>query len=128
MSLVLVDSSVWIDYFRGSSTIKIKDLENFIDNNQICINNLILAELLPSLIHQKENELVDILESIHKIHLKINWEELINFQKINLKNGINNVGIPDLIILQNIIQNDLILYSIDKHFKIMAKFHKYAMV
>ena len=80
MSLVLVDSSVWIDYFRGSSTIKIKDLENFIDNNQICTNNLILAELLPSLIHQKENELVDILESIHKIHLEINWEELINFQ------------------------------------------------
>jgi hypothetical protein len=128
MSLVLVDSSVWIDYFRGSSTIKIKDLENFIDNNQICTNNLILAELLPSLIHQKENELVDILESIHKIHLEINWEELINFQKINLKNGINNVGIPDLIILQNIIQNNLILYSIDKHFKKMAKFHKYAMV
>jgi len=30
--------------------------------------------------------------------------------------------------LQNIIQNNLILYSIDKHFKIMAKFHKYAMV
>ena len=128
MSLVLVDSSVWIDYFRGSSTIKIKDLENFIDNNQICTNNLILSELLPSLIHQKENELVDILESIHKIHLEINWEELINFQKINLKNGINNVGIPDLIILQNIIQNNLILYSIDKRFKIMAKFHKYAMV
>lgn len=49
MSLILVDSSVWIDYFRGSNHIKIHDFENLIDNNQICINDLILSELIPSL-------------------------------------------------------------------------------
>jgi hypothetical protein len=27
-------------------------------------------------------------------------------QKINLANGINKVGIPDLIIIQNVIQNN----------------------
>ena len=128
MSFVLVDSSVWIDYFRGSKSIKINQLEDLIDNNQICVNDLILSEILPSLYHQKQKDLIDVLKSIRNIRLEINWEELIELQRLNLKNGINNVGVPDLIIVQNVLQNGLNLYSIDKHFQIMANCHRYTMV
>jgi predicted nucleic acid-binding protein len=38
-----------------------------------------------------------------------------------MKNGINAIGISDLIIAQNAIQNDLHLLSLDKHFNLMAK-------
>jgi predicted nucleic acid-binding protein len=128
MSLVLVDSSVWIDYFRGSKIIKINEFEEFVDNNQICINDLILTELLPNLYLRKESEIIDILKSVRKLPLQIDWEQIIDFQKINLKSGINNIGVPDLIIIQNVIQNNVTLYSVDKHFSIMAKYHKYTMV
>jgi len=53
--MILVDTSIWIDYFKGlESSIPLLSL---IETNNICINELILAELLPSIKMRKENEL-----------------------------------------------------------------------
>ena len=128
MKNVLVDSSVWIDYFKGGKNIDVNLFEKLADNNLIVTNQLILAELIPSLTLKNETEVIDILKTIDCISLAINWVEIIRFQSINLKNGINKVGIPDLIIIQNVLQNDLTLFSLDKHFYLMEKFHKYKMI
>jgi hypothetical protein len=40
---------------------------------------------------------------------------------VNIKKGINKVGIPDLIMLDNVIANNLVLFTEDKHFKLMQK-------
>lgn len=121
MKYILIDTSIWIDYFRGSKAIDPISINNFIDNNQICTNNLILSELIPSLKLKKESKLVNILLSIRNIPISIDWQEIIKFQLINLKNGINNVGIPDLIILQNVINNNLSLLTLDKHFSLINR-------
>jgi hypothetical protein len=118
MKNVLVDSSVWIEYFRGNPAVAIVD--DLIDQNQICINDLILAELVPFLRMKKEHELIGLLRSIRTIELDIGWEEIIKFQEMNLRNGINKVGIPDLILVQNVRDNGLELYSLDKHFSLMS--------
>jgi hypothetical protein len=68
---------------------------------------------------KKEYELIEFLKSIEIIKININWDLIKQMQIQNLRNGINRAGIPDLIILQNVINNDLILYSIDKHFRLM---------
>jgi len=116
--MVLVDSSVWIEYFRGNESVL--PLNNLIETNNICINDLILAELIPSIIHKKENELKELLMSVTNINLDINWNQIIQMQIRNLQNGINKVGIADLIIAQNAIDNDLVLYAVDKHFPLMG--------
>jgi hypothetical protein len=77
--------------------------------------------LFPYLYIKKETELIDSLKAIEKKEIKINWDTITKMQIKNIKNGINKVGIPDLIILQNVIENNLILYSIDKHFLLMKK-------
>jgi len=128
MKYTLIDTSVWIEYFSGSKSINSDLINSFIDNNQICINDLILSELIPSLKHKKESNLVDILLSIRNIPIEINWQEVINYQMINLKHGINNVGIPDIIILQNVINNNLSLISIDKHFNQMKKHFDFSLI
>ena len=119
MKNILVDSSVWIEYFRGRT--EAAALDELIDKNQLCINNLILSELIPFLRMKKENTLILILMTIKNTAIKINWEEIIDFQEINLKNGLNKIGIADLIIVQNIRNNNLRLYSLDKHFELMSK-------
>ena len=119
--MVLVDSSVWIEYFKGN---KIALPVNYlIDTNNLCINEIILAELIPSINQKKENDLRELLLTITKIPLKINWNQIISMQTLNLKNGINKVGIADLIIVQNVINNDIELYAIDKHFSLMIDLH-----
>ena len=119
MSQILVDSSVWIAFFRGS--IPKEPLFELIDANQLCTNDLILSEIVPSLVVRKQKELVATLHRIQRYSLSIDWHDLIEFQVRNLRKGINKVGVPDLIIIQNVIQNNLILYTKDAHFTKMAE-------
>ena len=117
---ILIDSSVWIDYFRGGDKSEI--LDSFIDENILCTNYLILSELLPALNYKKQFRLISFLRDIVQIPLNIDWENIIQYQTICLSNGINNVGITDLIIINNVIKNDLVLYSFDKHFTLLQKY------
>jgi len=115
---VLVDSTIWIDYFRsGENSNK---LDYFIDEDILFINNLILAELIPFLKIKKQRKIVMLLNSINKLDLNINWDQIIDYQHKCLKKGINGIGIPDLIIAQNAIQNYCTVYSLDNHFKLMG--------
>jgi len=123
--MVLVDSSVWIEYFKGNE--RTLPLNKLLDVNTVCINDLILAELLPSINHKKESVLKELLLTITKIPLTINWNTIIYMQTQNLKNGLNKVGIGDLIIAQNVMDNDLELFSLDKHFEIMSTLHDFRL-
>ena len=119
--MVLVDSSVWIEYFKGNkSVIKLNEL---IDSNNLCINELILAELIPSIVQKKEEKIKELLLAITKINININWNQIILMQIRNLRSGINKVGISDLIITQNAVDNELELYTLDKHFLLMSEIH-----
>ena len=123
--MILVDTSIWIEYFKGNQ--EVIALDYLIDSNSICINNLILAELIPSINHRKENELKDLLCRITNLPLTINWNEIVFMQTQNLKKGINKVGIPDLIIAQNVIDNNLELYARDAHFELMSELHGFKL-
>ncbi|MDR2395651.1 MAG: PIN domain-containing protein [Endomicrobium sp.] len=120
MNNILIDSSVWIEYFRGNKNFLF--VNDLIVTNVLCTNELILTELLPFILYKKEFDLSDLLCSIRKLKMTINWEELCSFQLINIKNGNNTVGIPDLMIAQNCRQNKCKLLSCDKHFRVIAKF------
>jgi len=113
---VLVDSSVWIDYFRNGDN---KYFEQLLTEDIVVTNDIILSELIPALAFQKQNEVIVSLESIECIPLSIDWQLIRRYQILNLANGINRVGIPDLIILQQTIEKNLTLYSFDKHFELM---------
>lgn len=116
---VLVDSSVWIDYFRGSEgSVR---LDYLIEENLVVVNDLILAEIIPALHIKRQSKLIDLMRQIVCPALHVDWAVLIQIQLICLRNGINRIGIPDLMIVQHAIQNHLELYSLDKHFQLLAK-------
>ncbi|NKB68113.1 MAG: PIN domain-containing protein [Candidatus Latescibacteria bacterium] len=117
---ILVDSSIWIDYFRGNDQTGTVDL--LIDENLVFTNDLILAELVPALQVRRQRSLVALLHQIKRSPLAIDWQEIIAMQTTCLRNGVNGVGIPDLIIAQNAIQNGLNLLSVDRHFELMSRY------
>ena len=57
---VLVDTSVWIDYFRGGSNSQALDL--LIDENLLATNDLILTELVPYLKVKKQTKVAATLQ------------------------------------------------------------------
>jgi predicted nucleic acid-binding protein len=117
MKKILVDSSVWIDYFGGRP--ETEALSELLDNNRVCVNALILSELIPYLRQKREDKLVSLLQTVHRVPINIEWDEIISMQCLNLRHGIHKVGIPDLIILQNALQHHLEIFSLDKHFSLM---------
>ncbi len=125
MTGVLVDSSVWIEYFRGHNVKE--SFENLLDSNQICVNDLILSELIPFLVIKRENKVIELIKGVKKYEIEIDWQEIISFQVKNIKNGLNKIGIPDLIIMQNAMQNDLRLFSLDLHFRSLQKIHGFEL-
>jgi len=108
-----------VQYFRHGAESARLDL--LIDENLVITNDLILAELIPFLIIKKQRRVVELLNNVKKLKLKIIWDEIVAYQVRCLKAGINGVGIPDLIIAQNAKQNDCEIYSLDNHFKLMNK-------
>ncbi|HFB65514.1 MAG TPA: PIN domain-containing protein [Aeromonadales bacterium] len=115
--MVLVDTSIWIDYFREGKNSG--DLDLLIDENLIVINEIILVELIPYLKIKQQTNVVQLLKEVSQTPLNIKWEEIIEFQIKCLKTGVNGIGIPDLIIAQNAKQNNCEIYSLDRHFKLL---------
>ena len=116
---VLVDTSIWVDYFRNGD--QEHKLDYLIDENIVATNDLILAELIPFLKIRKQKKVIELLRSIKNLELQINWEEIIEYQVKCLKKGVNGVGIPDLIIAQNAKQHACEIYSLDTHFELLSK-------
>jgi predicted nucleic acid-binding protein len=117
---VLVDSSVWIEYFRGSPGDG--RLDFLIEEDLVVVNDVILAELIPALHLRRQRKLIALMREIACPPLAVDWDDLIRMQITCLRHGINKVGVPDLLIAQHAIQNHLELYSRDKHLARLAKY------
>lgn len=123
---VLVDTSIWIEYFRNGNNYE--KLDFLIDENLIVTNDLILAELIPFLKIRNHRKLIKLLHTINKLELDVDWGKIVEWQYKCLKNGINGVGIPDLIIAQNAKQNHCGIYSLDNHFQLMKDILKIKLI
>ena len=56
--MILVDSSVWIDYFRGASTPQVEVLDGLLGRTRLAIGDLIVVEVLQGVRDEKEFNLV----------------------------------------------------------------------
>ena len=123
---VLVDTSIWIEYFRYGNNFE--KLDFLIDENLVVTNDLILAELIPFLKIRNQKNLINLLYKINKLEIVVNWEQIIDYQYKCLKKGLNGIGIPDLIIAQNAKQNHCRIYSLDDHFNLMGNILKIKLI
>ena len=120
---VIVDTTVWIAYFRGSKSDKgIADaLDYLLSGDEAVLNEVILSELLPFIRVRGEQDCAEAISAVRSPGLDIDWEGIRTLQETCLRNGINKVGIPDLIIVQQAIRLGIPVFSLDAHFKLMAK-------
>jgi predicted nucleic acid-binding protein len=58
---VIVDTSVWIDFFRGISVPSVLTLMELMDTNDVIVPPIILQEVLQGI---KEKKIVDIIENL----------------------------------------------------------------
>ncbi|MGR3318839.1 MAG: type II toxin-antitoxin system VapC family toxin [Candidatus Anammoxibacter sp.] len=65
--MVVIDTSAWIEYFNNTGHEIITDIDYALDNDLICLGDLIYCEVLQGIKHQKELHTVkEFFNTLHK--------------------------------------------------------------
>lgn len=118
--MILVDSSVWIDYFIGNDSAEADFLDRTLGNRAVAIGDLILTEVLQGFRHEKDYKVarshlaeLTIFELLGK---KMAIKSADNFRKLR-KKGITIRKTADVIIASHCIEHNLPLLFSDKDFQ-----------
>jgi len=118
--VILVDSSVWIDFFRNRPTTKAKWLDKHLDVEDLAVGDLILAEVLRGFKDDRGfNETRRLLRRLRQISLcgeDLAVEAARNYRKLRAK-GVTVRGTVDLIIATRCLADGLQLLHSDKDFE-----------
>jgi len=114
---VLVDTSIWIEYFNKPDSNAGKSLENLLKKERVFITGIILTELLQGAKIQREFE--SILESMVALpFLDATLSTWIQSGRISFVLRKKDITIPitDLVIASLSLENNCKIFTLDLHF------------
>lgn len=118
MNLVLIDTSVWIDFFKFQTGQLGSEVTQLIDNNLAAITGVVMAELLQGLKTETESKRLErLLPSIH--YLKTEERDWINAGQLSQQLRTKGVTLPltDILIVTIAQRYAVSILTIDKHFQ-----------
>jgi predicted nucleic acid-binding protein len=122
--MILVDSSVWIDYFNGAQTWQTDALDELLDRDVIAVGDLILAEVLQGFRSPKDYETAKrLLCNLHYVPLggkDVALEAAANFRTLRAK-GVTVRKTVDVFIATACIKNGWTLLHNDRDFEPFEK-------
>ncbi len=123
--MILVDSSVWIDYFNGTETLATKKLDNLLGVQPLCTGDLILAEVLQGFRLDQDYQAAKSLLCSLPVHamlgVTLSLKSAENFRQLR-KQGITIRKTIDTMIATFCIENELSLLHSDKDFQPFQQF------
>lgn len=125
--MILVDSSVWIDYFRGSVTPETEKLDLLLGTEVLATGDLILAEVLQGFVRDRDfEEARKLLSSLTIVDLggeQLAIQAALNFRTLQ-RRGVTVRKTIDTIIATRCIQDGHELLHSDRDFAVFAKYLK----
>lgn len=122
--MILVDTSVWIDYFNGNENQFTKKLDNLLKDELIIMGDIILAEILQGFRNDTEfnkaKEALEILSCYSICNKSIAIKSAENFRFLK-KNGITVRKTTDMLIGTFCIEKDILLLHNDKDFEMLRE-------
>ena len=123
--MILVDSSVWIDYFNGAITPQTKKLDELLGHEPLAIGDLILVEVLQGFDDDREfTQAQKFLASLTLVEIggiDIAIAAALNFRALR-KRGITIRKTIDTVIATRCIESGYELLHSDKDFEPFAKY------
>ena len=117
--MILVDSSVWIDYFRGAATPQADRLDSLLGSEPIAIGDLILAEVLQGFVSDHDfRQATQLLTSLLVVDLggrEIAIQAAKNFRTLRTL-GVTVRKTIDTVIATRCIQSGFALLYSDRDF------------
>jgi hypothetical protein len=118
MSRILVDSSIWIEFFRRPDSPVSLVLDHLLAHRLVCTTGLIKAEVVPGARSPRDfRRLRSLFDALPLAPERDGfWSHLIRFRRRLQTKGIIGIGIPDLIIATVAIQNRKLVFTSDEDF------------
>ena len=115
---VLIDSSVWVDFFRGSDIVKL--VKELVIPNQARLCGLVISEVIQGIKNEKEREIVkEAFRGIPYMEMdRTCWEEAGDIALELRKRG-KVVPFTDIFMATLAIHYGLQLFTFDKHFELI---------
>ena len=117
--MILVDSSVWIDYFRGTATPQTERLDSLLGSEPLAIGDLILIEVLQGFTSDRDfNQAKKLLTSLVMVELGdrgIAIQAAKNYRKLRAL-GITTRKTIDTVIATRCIEGGYTLLHSDRDF------------
>ena len=122
--MVMVDTSVWIDYVNGTTNTQVEKLHSLLNSDRILIGDLIITELLQGFSTPRElkviQNIISLLEYHDMVGRDIAEKSALNYNYLR-KNGITVRKTIDVIIGTFCIENKIPLLHNNKDFVPMEK-------
>ena len=129
--MILVDSSTWVDYFRGVSTTQTAKLDRLLDSEPLAIGDLILAEVLQGFTNNSDfNKAKGLLTSLDVVDIggvDIAIQAAKNFRTLR-GFGITVRKTIDTLIATRCIESGYVLLHNDRDFEPFVKHFKLRVV
>ena len=117
--MILVDSSVWIDYFRGEATPQAEKLDSLLGAEPIATGDLILTEVLQGFVSDRDfNQAKRLLTSLVIVDLvgqAVALKAAENFRTLRAL-GVSVRKTIDTVIATRCIENEFLLLYSDRDF------------
>lgn len=117
--MIFVDSSVWIDYFRGAGTAQAEWLDSLLGNELLLIGDLVLAEVLQGFQNDRDfsraKQLLTSFQTINIVDTEIAVQAARNFRLLR-SHGVTVRKTIDTLIATRCIKNGFVLLHNDKDF------------
>ena len=117
--MIFVDSSVWIDYFRGANTALADLLDSLLGNEPLLIGDLVLSEVLQGFQNDRDfnraKQLLTSFQLINVVDTEIAIQAARNFRRLR-GHGVTIRKTIDTLIATRCIRNGLVLLHSDKDF------------
>jgi len=113
---ILVDTTIWIEFFRTRS--KIGDrLESLLMENAVWTCGIVMFEVVRGIKSEHEkSKILDVLTGLPYIEMtQALWQKSADLSISLKKNGLN-LPLSDIFIAAVAVENDLSIFTLDQHF------------
>jgi len=122
---VLIDTSIWIDYFKDKSPILSKKVDKILLQNEVYVPKIVIAELIQGAKSEKEISIIeDFIDAFNIIDQKENSWLKAGRLSYSLKKKGKTINLIDCYIAVIAQEHNCQIFTLDEHFKEIQKVTK----
>jgi predicted nucleic acid-binding protein len=115
---ILIDTSVWIEYFRSKSSSVAQKVDRILEQDEVCVPKIVIAELMQGSKSKKELSVIeDFFDAFHIIDQKEDSWIRAGSLSYRLKKREKSINLFDCYIAVIAQEYGCTIFSLNRHFK-----------